>query len=245
MARFNQTKGLSADEKAKAKKKILAKAKHFKIDTSGFEDVGTNSGVIEGLNLEGFAIHTLSINSDEPSYNELMDMIGSQMRALDTKDTWHYVEDVYPDYYIYNESGNGIRKLYKQEYEVEGGKINLVGSPTEVHKKVDYIANKMVRTKNKEVEMPNECKPCIKAAIDNLIANGKGRFAEEDRTWLETLDEGQLKKLEPIEKVVEKEVQVNALSDEDKAALAAYKKEQKERREQKIKEIQTNSSKEL
>lgn len=38
MARFNQLKGVSAEEKATAKKKIIAAAKKFDIDTSNFED---------------------------------------------------------------------------------------------------------------------------------------------------------------------------------------------------------------
>lgn len=38
MARFNQTQGLSAEEKASAKSKIRAKAKHFGIDVTNFEE---------------------------------------------------------------------------------------------------------------------------------------------------------------------------------------------------------------
>jgi len=37
MARFNQTQGLSAEEKAAARRKIIAKAHKYGIDTSGFE----------------------------------------------------------------------------------------------------------------------------------------------------------------------------------------------------------------
>lgn len=49
MARFSQVQGVSAEEKVKAKSKIIAKAKHFGIDTINFEKEGRN---IDSLNIE-------------------------------------------------------------------------------------------------------------------------------------------------------------------------------------------------
>lgn len=46
MARFSQTQGLSSAENATARNKILAKAKHFGIDTTGFAGVTKNEEVI-------------------------------------------------------------------------------------------------------------------------------------------------------------------------------------------------------
>ena len=90
------------------------------------------------------------------------------------------------------------------------------------------------------------CSDCLKK-VDALIANEKSPWSEDDREQLLTFEESFLDKLEPVvvekevEKVVEKEVEVNVLSEEDKAALAAYKKEQKDRLDAMKKEIQANA----
>jgi hypothetical protein len=47
--------------------------------------------------------------------------------------------------------------------------------------------------------------------------------------------------VQEVEKIVEKTVEVNVLSDEDKAALASYKRQLKEKRDATIKMIMDNS----
>jgi len=93
----------------------------------------------------------------------------------------------------------------------------------------------------------NECPKCLEK-INALIANKDSKFEEADREQLLTFDEATLDKLAPtvveIEKKVEKEVEVNKLSPEDKAALAYGKKQMKARRDLMTKSIQDNASKE-
>ena len=164
MARFNQIKGVSAEEKAKARRKIIARAKHFGIDTTGFEEATANQSA-------------------------------------------------------------------------EGGTVeNMVGVVAHVLEKLGLI-----KIKNGGDGKMNENK---KGKIDALIANSNGRWTECDRPFLEGLSEELLEKLTPI--IVEKEkiVQVNAISDEEKAMLEAYKQELKQRRHKMISEIQANTSKE-
>lgn len=84
-----------------------------------------------------------------------------------------------------------------------------------------------------------ECTPCVKEKVNELITNGQGKFTEDDREWLESLDEARLDKLTPT--VVEKEIEVNVLSEDDRKAIAAYKQQLKERRENLIKSIQANA----
>ena len=94
----------------------------------------------------------------------------------------------------------------------------------------------------------NECPNCLEK-INALIANEQSKFVEADREVLLTFDEATLDKLEPtvveVEKVVEKEVNVNALTPEDQAALAFGKKQMKARTDSMSKSIQENTSKEL
>ena len=93
----------------------------------------------------------------------------------------------------------------------------------------------------------NDCPVCIEK-VDKLIANEQTKFVEADREWLLTQDEAQLDKLVPnevepveVEKIVEKKVEANALSDEDKAALAYGRKQLAERKASMIKGIQDNT----
>lgn len=93
----------------------------------------------------------------------------------------------------------------------------------------------------------NECPKCLEK-INAVIANKDSGFVEADREWLEILSETALDKaitpkVKEVEKVVEKTVEVNALSDDDKAALAFGKKQLKERREGWIKGVQANTEK--
>jgi hypothetical protein len=66
MARFNQIEGVSAEEKAKAKRKIIAKAKKFGIDTEGFEEATKNYSLEDNYKeLTLFDDITLKINNDD------------------------------------------------------------------------------------------------------------------------------------------------------------------------------------
>jgi hypothetical protein len=141
--------------------------------------------------------------------------------------------------------------MYKQSYKIESGKIEFVGSAVEVHKNVEYVVNrKMTRTKfsinnkQEDVNMKNECPKCVEK-INALIANKESGFVEVDREWLDTLTEAALDKVTPKviekEKIVEKTVEVNVMSADDKAALAAYRKEQKDKKDAVIKQIMDNS----
>jgi len=114
--------------------------------------------------------------------------------------------------------------------------------------RVNIDVNNLIK---KEVEiMANECTPCVKNKVDELIETSQGKYTEDDREVLQTLSVPMLDKIaQPVtvdkivevEKVVEKEVQVNVLSDEDKAALEYGKTQLKENREKLVKNILTNT----
>jgi len=105
-----------------------------------------------------------------------------------------------------------------------------------------------INNKNGGQKMANakDCPKCLEK-INALIANTASKFEEADREWLLTQEESVLDKLAPtvkeVEKIVEKTVEVNNLSDEDKAALAFGKKQMKERKDKMIQGIQANTEK--
>jgi hypothetical protein len=184
-----------------------------------------------------------------------MQLVYSKLRTLETDGKYCYLEEMYDDSLVYSQNGNGESKMYKQTYKIESGKIEFVGEPIEVHKKVEYVVNSgWVRNKvniNKLKEdkkmAKNECPKCLEK-INAVIANKDSGFVEADREWLEVLSETALDKtitpkVKEVEKIVEKTVEVNALSDDDKAALAFGKKQLKERREGWVKGVQANTDK--
>jgi hypothetical protein len=168
---------------------------------------------------------------------------------------YNYLEELYSDYLIYSKSSKDGTKMYKQSYKVESGKIEFVGEPIEVHKKVEYVVNSgltrtNISTNNKKEDkiMPkNECPKCLEK-INKLLGNKESGFIEADREWLETLSETALDKVitpkvKEVEKIVEKKVEVNVLSAEDQADLAWAKQQRVDRRANWIKSIQDNTEK--
>ena len=207
-----------------------------------------NTEMIKNLSLAGYSINEIG-NHAEQGYKEKMEAVYSILRALETNDSYCYLEEMYDDSLVYSKSGKEGNKIYKQTYKFESGKVEFVGEPVEVHKKVEYIVNSS-NNKKEEKQMANEkdCPKCLEK-INALIANKDSKFDEANREWLLTLNETTLDKLEPtvVEKIVEKEiektVEVNKLSKEDQDDLAWAKAQRKARRENLIKGIQDNAGK--
>lgn len=205
----------------------------------------TTETLLGEVRSKGYAILPIG-NYAEAGYKEKLDAVYSALRLLDNEDSYSYLEEMFDTYLIFSKSGKGATKMYKQDYSFESGKIELTGSPVEVHRKVEYVINSINNNK-KEVKMAKECAAC-EAKINSLIANSKGKWVEADREFLQTLTEAQLDKMAPIEvekvveKIVEKEVQVNALTPDEKAALAFGQRQLAERRQNMISEIQANTA---
>lgn len=196
--------------------------------------------LITKVRTEGYAVHQLGVNFTG-GFKERMEKVQEILRGYDSDRGYNYLEDMDEKFFVYVSSNQKEIKMYRQEYRFESGKIVLIDDPVEVHRKVDYIVN--VEQK-KEEKMANSCTPCVKKKVDELIANSQGKYTEGDREQLETLNEALLDKIAtPVE--VEKEVikEVNVLSDAQKAAIAAFEKAQKEKRDNFVKGILDNTDK--
>ena len=204
-------------------------------------------GVIKGrdlvlaLNRQGVVPRTIGDYADA-SFRERMDAAYTVLRSFETRDTYCYLEEMYDSYLVYVKSSSDGAKMYKQDYSYESGKIELVGNPVEVHRKVEYVTNNL-STNKKEVNMSKECAPCIKAKVDDLIANSQGRWTEDDREFLQTCSEAQLDKMKPTEvvKEVEKKIEVNKLTPQQEADLAFVANMRAEKKRTMISEIQANT----
>jgi len=140
----------------------------------------------------------LGYKTSEVSHNEiygrLSDMIGSSNMEVGSKGPYRYVNSVFDNYFIYEEHMEGeASKLFRQDYRINADdEIKFVDEPVQVKKEIKYVK---LQTE-KEVKIMED--KCCKELVDALIANKAVSFSEDDRKWLETLEEDQLKKLEPV-----------------------------------------------
>lgn len=223
--------------------------------------------MVEQISMAGYSVNAIG-NHSEQGYQEKIRMVYDVLRSMDSEGKYHYLEELYDDALVYQISSNGESKILKQSYVTKDGKIDLVGDPIAVHKEIKYTVindNSTVRrgkfnssntnNKNEEVKTMAEkakCTPCIEKKVTALIANSQGRFTEEDdREWLQTLEETQLDKLQiPAEVKTNKSAEpekpaVSLLTDEQKADLAWAQNERKARKQARIESIQANSSKDI
>lgn len=162
--------------------------------------------------------------ANQQGYKELINSLQRKLDAMDTGDRLHYLVEVYDGNFIYEvRSRGGETKFYKRGYQVNGdGSIEFGETPDEVRRQVDFVAleeegnKKLIRTKfsnnfsKKEVKTMSEKKkdPCCEDLVNELIANERTKFTDEDKELLLTMDEEFLTRLipdKPEEKKVEKE----------------------------------------
>jgi hypothetical protein len=172
------------------------------------------------LNEKGF---TVSPITNDQGYQELLRLLQSKFDTMDNGERVHYLEEVYPNYLVYQiRTAEGRSSFYKRGYTVDGSTVTFSEDPVEVRKEISYVAmKKMQRTKDPNINndknggkmSDNGGTPCCEGKVDNLIANKRTRFTAADREWLLTLDESTIDKLSPMEPEKKKEevppVQVN------------------------------------
>jgi len=163
----------------------------------------------------------LGYKTSEVSHNEiygrLSDMIGSSNMEVGSKGPYRYVNSVFDNYFIYEEHMEGeASKLFRQDYRINADdEIKFVDEPVQVKKEIKYVKLSTEKGGTKTMEKNENC---CKELIDSLIANDAVQFVEDDRKWLETLEEDQLKKFEPV---VDEDAVAKAKRDQDLAIQAA------------------------
>lgn len=175
--------------------------------------------VLEELRQTGYNVAKIVVH--ENSLTEKVDIIRSAVYAMDNENTYFYIEEVFESYVIYRKEDrvNNTSNLYKHTFVFTADEtVEFVGEPVQVTRNVEYVtvqANTRITRKRKvsvnskkEVTMSDgKCPECIRK-VNALITNEKTAYTEDDREWLETLEETQLDKMQPT--VVEKEVSVQA-----------------------------------
>jgi hypothetical protein len=164
--------------------------------------------------LKELALKGLVVN--QTGMYELANKAQSALNNMDSDNSSYYLEEIFPDHLIFKvysyEDRNRSVKYFKQAYsENTEGVVILNGDPIQVKRVVDYpqvnVDSTIINNKKEVQTMSEKCTPCVKAAVDALIANKATSYSETDRDWLEGLTEAQLEKMTPV--TVEKTVQAN------------------------------------
>ena len=127
----------------------------------------------------------------------------------------NFVRAVFDNYFVYQQrelksDGTEENTLYKQPYSMTDGALEIEGEPVEVMEQVKYrpVANEGNPIKNSEGgnEMGDKMeKKCCPEKVDALITNEATAWTEDDREWLESLNEDQIDKMETTTQVNEPE----------------------------------------
>ena len=182
-------------------------------------DVQVNSGKttyadLKRLNKAGYVLRGILVQKD---FIRFLEDVRNKIYNMDSNTESFYLEEVNDNYVIYSKRANGVTSYYKQAYQtVSNDSVEWIGAPIQVTRNVTYepvsnpqaTVNSSINNKNKEVTMnsKNGCTAC-KEKIDALITNEATPYKEEDREWLNNLEEAQLDKMAPV--IIEKKIEVN------------------------------------
>jgi len=175
---------------------------------------------------------------------ELVRTLSKPSDASGNGGTWSYLEEAYDTFLVYSVEDSEGRKYYKQNYQfnVTDGCPEFVGNPVEVEKKIEFKPVNEIgdNTSPKTIEtMADKCTPCVKQLAEELITNKATKFTEDDREFLQTLEQSVLEKMVPIVAAAPTD---NVLSEDDKAAMEYGKAALKAEKEKKVAHIQANTA---
>jgi len=152
----------------------------------------------------------------DQGFRQVMDALQTKLDRMDDDVKFHFLQEVFPDYCIYDVRGrNGPYSgagLYKRNYTVAtDGTIDFSGEPIPVRREVSYVANS--QQGGNKIMADEVKKPCCPEKVNVLIANEHTPYQETDREWLSSLDAVRIDQLvvmaeykEPEKEVTEPEV---------------------------------------
>ena len=152
------------------------------------------------------------LKTQEMSHDDMRSQIQQAIDGLDIpaqpmSGIYHYVRDVYDDYFIYEAitGGEGQNRLYKQAYEIVDEGVSITGDPEEVRQETTYEPTTNQKKESKinpggdDVSPKGGDKMETTELINELIVNEATPWTEEDRQWLETASLETLMKMNPGE----------------------------------------------
>ena len=141
----------------------------------------------------------------QPSFGDISRAISIKLDSMEIRPdplrpqlqkTWHYLEEVYPDYFIYEKESSGERQFFKQSYTYNktGKTVEFTGAPVAVKKETKFVP-----ITDNQGGISVDKKEKIKFLTDN--------GCQCQAAQLETLEEGFL---DGMVKTVENTIKANA-----------------------------------
>jgi len=125
---------------------------------------------------------------------EAINLIRDKLYSLDNDTDSHYLEEVYDDgTFIYRKETNGKEKYYKRTYGIKDGEVQFGNDGEEVVKEIKY--KKVVTMKRTKNPKNNTGGNTMNDKIKELLTIAPSVYTEDDKEWLEKLEEGQVDKL--------------------------------------------------
>lgn len=156
------------------------------------EDIEVSQELLAHTNLMRISIDRVAKLFGLKKHDELSDT--DVRRALDAalnkEADFAFIVAVFSDSFIFEHFGMLLRQSFRID---DDGTIVLGEQAEEVRPVTEFIPVKM----EKESDMDKT------ERVNSLISNEVTKFTEDDRKWLETLEEDKLKMLEPNEKKIE------------------------------------------
>lgn len=153
------------------------------------EEIKDKEGKIIPLNvLQAYLINELS-------HGDIRNQIQGEINAKDSQNQYHYVRDIYDKFFVYSREQEGQPvQMFKQGYSLAADEsIEFTGDEIEVIQKTEYILKSNEEGgKTMEDEKKEKCCP---EKVTALIANEKSNYIDEDKEWLEGMEEKQLDKI--------------------------------------------------
>jgi hypothetical protein len=125
--------------------------------------------------------------ANQLSHGDIRDLIWSKLNDI-SEDAW--IDSIFDNFFIYVDDGKFIR----QGYSVQDSELELVGSPEEVTRVVEFrrADGTTIAINSKEINMNK------KQLVNSLIENTATQWREEDRETLMAMNEDVLEKMNPV-----------------------------------------------
>lgn len=132
--------------------------------------------------------------TNEISHGDIRRQVQSNIDENDNQSQYHFVRDVFDKYFVYSREQDGQKtQFFKQGYNLAANdEVELVGDVVEVIQKTEYIK---VNIDKEGKKMSEKGKKCCPEKVATLIANEKSSYIDDDKEWLEAMEEGQLDRL--------------------------------------------------
>jgi hypothetical protein len=142
-------------------------------------------------NLEHIGKTIKEVIENQISHSDIWSLLSSALQK-DNENLW--IDEVFDSFFIYVDDGI----LYKQNYSINDGEVNLIGEREKVTRKIIFETENGAILNNKNTRKDNVMEK--DKLVEAIIANKSTQWTSEDTEALMAMNESVLNKMLPVEK---------------------------------------------